>query len=167
MTVDARTLTLGYSGIGVDPTINGHVSIDGETNLGRVAQLRVAQSFSYEPTLVLGGTGSILGDAGTALAPEADIRSSPRSRRDISSSARGRRIRARPLERRWTPRQTTQVDAGYLRSTFLDELRITTRSRGSRRCVAQRGSSPARQPARALQLHRPELARRRTACRRR
>ncbi len=128
VTVDARTLTLGYSGIGVDPTINGHVSIDGETNLGRVAQLRLAQSFSYEPTLVLGGTGASLGDAGTALAPEADIpivssvTSGYLEQRSWSSNS------SASVERRWTPRQTTEVNAGYLRSTFLDELGFDTRA---------------------------------------
>jgi hypothetical protein len=126
VTVDARTLTLGYSGIGVDPTVNGHVSVNGETNLGRVAQLRVTQSFSYEPTLVLGSTGSILGDAGTALAPEADIpivssvTSGYLEQRSWSSNS------SASLERRWTPRQTTQVNAGYMRSTFLDELGFDT-----------------------------------------
>ena len=126
VTIDARTLTLGYSGIGVDPTVNGHVSIDAESNLGRVAQLRATQSFSYEPTLVLGGTGSTAAGAGTALAPGADIplvssvTSGYLEQRSWSSNS------SASIERRWSPRQMTQVNGGYQRSTFLDELGFDT-----------------------------------------
>ena len=128
ITVDARTLTLGYSGVGVDPTISGHVAINGETNLGTVMQLRATQSFAYEPTLVLGGTASTLGDAGTALVPGADVpqitsvTSGYLEQRSWSSNS------GASLERRWTPRHATQFNAGYQRSTYLDELGYDTRS---------------------------------------
>jgi hypothetical protein len=128
VSIDGRTLTLGYSGIGVDPTINGHVAINAQTNLGSVGQLRATQSFAYEPTLVLGGTGSTLGDGGTALDPGATIpvvsavTSGYLEQRSWSSNS------SASLERRWTPRHMTQVNGGYMRATFLDELGYDTRS---------------------------------------
>jgi hypothetical protein len=120
--IDGRTLTLGYSGVGVDPTLSGHVAINGETGLGRLFHVRATQSFAYEPTLVLGGAGSTLGDAGPTLAPDIDIPqvasvpSGYLEQRSWSSNSHA------ALERRWTPRHLTQAGAGHQRSTYLDEL---------------------------------------------
>ena len=127
VSIDGRAVTLGYTGIGVDPTLGGYASLSGETNLGRVMQLRLYQSFAYEPTLVLdsttstGGLSPIAGVDAPVAAP-VGVTSGYLEQRSWSSNS------SVSLDRRWTPRHTTQVVAGYLRSTFLDELGYDTRS---------------------------------------
>ena len=122
LSIDGRTLTLGYSGINADPTIGGRVAIVGNTNLGRVAQLRVSEDVAYEPTLVLGGTTPELPIEGPAPAPPADVTSGYLAQRSWSSNT------GVSLVRQWTPRQSTHVDAAYLHSVFLDDFGYDTRA---------------------------------------
>ena len=65
MSIDGRMVSLGYSGIGVDPTLGGHVSIVGNTNIGRVTTLRATQNLAYDPTLVLASLLPTVGDVGS------------------------------------------------------------------------------------------------------
>lgn len=122
LSIDGRTLTLGYSGINADPTIGGSVAIVGHSNLGRVVEVTVSEDVAYEPTLVLGGTTPDVPIEGPAPAPPADVTSGYLEQRSWSSNT------GLSLGRQWTPRQTTRVDAGYLHSVFLDEFGYDTRS---------------------------------------
>ena len=122
LSIDGRTLTLGYSGIDADPTIGGRVTIAGHSNLGRVARLHLMQDVAYEPTLVLGSTTPDLPIEGSVAAPPAEVTSGYLEQRSWSSNT------GVSLGRQWTPRQTTQIDAAYRHSEFLDEFGYDTRS---------------------------------------
>jgi hypothetical protein len=123
VSLDARAETSGYSGIGAGPTVGGAVTVRAVTNLGRLTELRVAQDFGYEPTLVLGGLGPTDLDVDATVAPPADVTSGYLEQRSWSSNS------SISLARRWTPRQTTHAGAGYSRFAYLDEFGYDTRTR--------------------------------------
>jgi hypothetical protein len=112
ISIDGRADTNGYSGIAADATIGGNVVVAATTNLGRVTQLRASQSFAYEPTLVLGGSPTVGGEVDSPVPPE--VTSGYLEERSWSSDS------SVSLNRRWTPRQTTQVVAAYTRSRVTD-----------------------------------------------
>ena len=123
LSIDGRVVSLGYSGIGVDPTIGGDVAIVGNTNLGRTSQLRATQNITYDPTLVLSSLIPTVGDP-VSTAPGTDVTSGYLEQRSWSSNT------SATLDRRWSARHTTQVGAEYMRSTFLDDFGYDTRSTG-------------------------------------
>jgi hypothetical protein len=122
VSVAGRVRSNGYSGIDAESTLGGSGVVAGQTNLGRVTQLRVSQNVSYEPTLVLGGQAPIGIDASTPVATPTDVSSGYLEQRSWSSSSFVN------LDRRWTARHTTQIGVAYSRQTYLDGLGNDTRS---------------------------------------
>ena len=123
ISIDGRARSNGYSGINADPTIGGTFAASGETNLGRVTQLRVSQDFSYEPTLVLGVQGFSGVDVDVPAAPAADVSSGYLAQHSWTSNS------LLSLDRRWTARHTTRVGAAYSRVNYLDAVGNDTSTR--------------------------------------